>query len=96
MGFVLKTKYGTGKSESASPLTAVENKIPDINSLVTKQTLIQKLLKLEKKTTDDNHDKYIASAEFDIFAAGVFTAILTQANLVTGTDMILNWKSSMK
>ena len=74
-------------------MTAVENKITDISSLVTKQILIQKLLKLEKKTTDDNHDRYIASAEFGIFAAGAFTAILTQANLVTGTECDTKLKS---
>ena len=37
-GFVLKTKYGTDKSE-------LENKIPDTRGLVKKQTTILKLLK---------------------------------------------------
>ena len=74
-------------------MTVIENKIPDISSLVTKQTLMQKLLKLEKKTADDNHDKYIASSEFGMFAAGDFTATLTQANLVTGTECDTKLKS---
>ena len=37
-GFVLKTKYGTDKSE-------LENKIPDARGLVKKQTTILKLMK---------------------------------------------------
>ena len=58
---------------TTSALTAVENKIPKIGSLV-------------KKITDHNHDKYINTPEFNNLAAAVFTARLAQANLVTKTD----------
>ena len=48
-----------------SALTAVENKIPNIGGLIKnkqtnkkRQIITQKLLKLKKKLTDYNHDKY--------------------------------------
>ena len=37
------------------------------------QILIQKLLKLKKKVTDHDHDKYITTTEFNNLAARVFT-----------------------
>ena len=40
----------------------------------------------EEKITDHNHEKYITTPEFNNLAAGVFTARLAQANLVTKTD----------
>ena len=57
-------------------LTAVENKISSVNSLVKKQTITQKLLKLKKKLTDHNHDKYITAPEFNTLASNVFNARL--------------------
>ena len=57
-------------------LTAAENKIPNISSLV----------KNEKKLTDHNHDKYITTSEFDTLATNIFNARLAQANLITKTD----------
>ena len=45
-----------------------------------------KISEIEKKLTDHNHDKYITTPEFNNLAAGVFTARLAQANLVTKTD----------
>ena len=51
-----------------SVLTAVENNIPDVSSLV-------------KKT--DDHDKYITTAEFNTMAASTFNAILAaQTDLI--------------
>ena len=35
--------------------------------------MTQKLLKLKKKLTDDDRDKYITTLEFNILAARVFT-----------------------
>ena len=68
-------------------LTAAENKIPNISSLV----------KNEKKLTDHNHDKYITTSEFDTLATNIFNARLAQANLITKTDFdakltSLKWK----
>ena len=40
--------------------------------------MIQKLVKLKKKVSDNNHDKYITSPEFNILAARVFSARLAQ------------------
>ena len=64
----------------------VENKIPNINSLVKKTDYDVKITKLEKKLTDHNHDKYITTPEFNNIAANFFNARLAQANLLTKTD----------
>ena len=43
--------------------------------------------------SDHNHDKYITTPEINNLAAGVFTARLTQADLVTKTDFDTKLKS---
>ena len=55
--FVKKTKLT--KLEKTA-LTAVENKIADVSSLVKKTNYNTKNSELEKKLTDDNHDKYMS------------------------------------
>ena len=60
--------------------------MPSVNSLVKKQTITQKLLKLKNKLTDHNHEKYITTPEFNTLAAVIFNARLTQVNLITNTD----------
>ena len=45
-----------------------------------------KITELEKKLTDHNHDKYIIASEFNNLAAGIFNAVLAQANFLTKTD----------
>ena len=45
-------------------LTTVENKIPGVSSLIKNEIITQKLVKLKKKLTDHNHDKYITTPEF--------------------------------
>ena len=40
-------------------LTAVENKIPDVSSLVKKTNYDTKITEIENKLTDHNHDKYM-------------------------------------
>ena len=67
-------------------MTAIENKIPDLISLVKKPDYNTKFSKIEKKVRDNNHDKYITAPEFNNLAAGVFTARSAQVNLVTGTE----------
>ena len=64
----------------------VENKIPNIGSLVKKVHHNTKITEIEKKRTDHNHDKYITTPEFNTLAADVFNARLAQANLITKTD----------
>ena len=71
---------------TTSVLTAGENKIPNINSLVKKTDCGTKITEIEKKLTDHNHDKYITTPEFNFLAADVFNARLAQANLITKTD----------
>ena len=45
--------------------------------------ITQKLLKLKKKLTDHNHDKYITTPQFNTLAVDVFNARIAQANLIT-------------
>ena len=77
-------------------MTAVENKIPDISSLVKKTDYNTKISKIEKKVTVQNHDKYITTPEFNKFTAEIFTARLAQANLVTNVDFDNKLKSLNK
>ena len=65
-----------------SVLTAVENKIPDVSSLVKKrQITIQS--KIENKVKNHNHYKYIITPEFNTLAADVFkTRLATQTDLI--------------
>ena len=69
-----------------SALTAVENKIPDVSSLVRKTDYNIKISEIENKVSDRDHDKYITTPEFNILAARSFNARLAQADLVTKTD----------
>ena len=54
--------------------------------LLRRQIIAQKLLKLKKKPTDHDHDKYITTSKFNTLASNVFNARLAQANLVTTTN----------
>ena len=69
-----------------SPLTAFENKIPDISNLVKKTDYNTKINEIEKKVTDHDHDKYITTSEFNKLRTEDFAARLAQANLVAKTD----------
>ena len=71
---------------STTALTAVENKIPDVSNLVKKAEYNTKLNKIEKKITDNSHDKYITTPEFNKLTAERFAARLAQSNLVTKTN----------
>ena len=68
-----------------SALTAVENKIPDVCSLVKKTDYDTKISETENKVNDHNHDQYITTPKFNILAASVFNSRLAQADLVTKT-----------
>ena len=67
-------------------LATVENKIPNINNLVTKTDYNAKITDIEKKLTDHNHDKSIITPEFNTLAASIFNTRLPQANLMAKTN----------
>ena len=67
-------------------LTTVENKIPSISVLVKRTDYNTKITDIGNKLNNHNHDKYVATSEFNTLAANVFNARLTQANLITKTD----------
>ena len=77
-------------------MTAAENKIPDVSSLVKKTDYDAKILDIEKKVTDHGHDENITPSEFNNLTAKNFTARLAQANLVTKTDFDDKLKSFNK
>ena len=60
----------TGLATNSS-LTAIENKIPDVSSLVKKTGYDTKISDIEEKITDHNHDKYITTPELNTIAANV-------------------------
>ena len=68
-------------------MTAVENKIPDVSSLVKKTDYGEKISDIETKITDHDHDKYITTPEFSILAVRTFNARLAQTDLVAKTDV---------
>ena len=74
-----------------SALTAVENIIPDVSSLVKKTDYNTKISDIEKKIIDYNHDKYITTPEFNTLAADVFNA-----RLAAQTDLITKPESDFK
>ena len=71
---------------TSAALTTVENKIPDVSSLVKKTDYDAELIDIENKVTNHDHDKYIATSEFNKLTAENFKARLAQANLVTKTN----------
>ena len=71
-------------------MTTVENKIPKISRLVKKAYYNTKITDIENIINNDNHDKYVATSEFNTLAANVFNARLAQANLITKTDLMLS------
>ena len=66
-----------------SALTAVENNIPDVSSLVKKTDYNAKISEIENKVNYHSHDKYITIPEFNTMAADVF-----KARLAAQTDLI--------
>ena len=60
---------------------AVENKILSASNLVKKTDCNLKINEIGKKIIDLNHDKYIATPEFNKLTSENFVARLKQANL---------------
>ena len=50
---------------TTNALTAVENKITSVGNLIKKTDYDTKISKLEKKLTDHDHDKYVATSVFN-------------------------------
>ena len=67
-------------------MTTVENKIPSISGLVKKTDYNTKITDIENTLNNHNHDKYVATSEFNTLAANVFNGRLAQANSITKTD----------
>ena len=67
-------------------MTPAENKIPSISGLVKETDYNTKITDIENILNNHNHDKYVATSEFNTLAANVFDARLAQANLITNTD----------
>ena len=67
-------------------LTTAENKIPTISGLVKKTDYNTKITNIEDILNNHNHDKYVATSEFNTLAADAFNGRLAQANLITKTD----------
>ena len=88
--FVKKTNYNTKVTEiegkisdisglaTKTALTAVENKIPSISNLVKKTDYNTDITDTENKLKNHNHDKYVATSEFNTLAADVFNARLSR------------------
>ena len=96
--FVKKTDYNTKITEiegqipdisglaTKTALATVENKIPSISGLGKKTDYNTKITDIENKLNNHNHNKHVATSEFNTIAANVFNARLAQANLITKTD----------
>ena len=67
-------------------MTTVENKTASITGLVKKTDYNTKITDIENILNNHNHDKYVATSEFNTLAANVFNARLAQANLITKTE----------
>ena len=55
-----------------SALTAIENKVSDVSSLVENTDYKTRVSEIEKKVSDHNHNKHITTLEFNNLAAIVF------------------------
>ena len=76
----------TNNLATKTALTTVENKIPSISGLVKKTYCNTKITDIENIPNNHNHDKYVATSEFNTLATNVFNARLAQVNLITKTD----------
>ena len=97
-GLVKKTNYNTKITEiedkipdisglpTKTALTTVENKIPSITGLVKKTDYNTNITDIENILNNHNHDKYVATSEFNALVANVFNTRLAQANLTTKAD----------
>ena len=63
-------------------------KIPSVSNLVKKKTDYNtKINEIKKKITDHNHNKYIATPEFNKFTSEIFDSRLKRENLLSQSDI---------
>ena len=74
---------------TATTLTAVEKKISNVSNLVKKTDFNTKIIEIEQKITDHDHDTYIITPEFNKLTSGNFAARLAQANLASKMILLL-------
>ena len=85
------TELDVNSLATKTAITAVENKIPSVSSLVEKkQTMTQKLLKLKRNLLIIIMTN-ITTPEFNTLAADVCNARLAQANLINKQILMLNY-----
>ena len=69
-------------SNLATPIaafTAIENYTPNVSNSIKKTNYNTKISKIEKKiATDQNHDKYVTTQEFNKLTSESFTARLNK------------------
>ena len=73
-------------------MTTVESKIPSITDLVKKTDYNTKITNIENKLNNHNHDKYVATSEFNTLATSVFNTRLAQANLIKKLILMLSYQ----
>ena len=93
-GFVKKNKLielenkipDVSSLATKTALTAVEIKYLPLVIYLKKTEYNTKITEIENKLNNHDHDKYIATRDFDSLAADIFNARLAKANLITKTD----------
>ena len=60
--------------------------MPNVSNLIKRKDCETKIAEIEKKVTNQNHDRYITTSEFNKLTTEDFAARLAQANLITNTD----------
>ena len=60
--------------------------IPNVSNLIKRKDCETKIAEIEKKVTNQNHDRYITTSEFNKLTTEDFAARLAQANFITNTD----------
>ena len=60
--------------------------MPKVSNLIKRKDCETKIAEIEKKVTNQNHDRYITTSEFNKLTKEDFAARLAQANLITNTD----------
>ena len=73
---------------ATSALTAVENKIPNVSSLVEKQIIMQKLVALKRKSLIIIMTNTLIFQNLISLHAEIFAARLARAVLITKTDFV--------
>ena len=76
----LENKIPSNNLATKTALTTVENKIPSISGLVKKTDYNTKITDIENILSNLNHDKYVATSEFNTLVANAFNARLAQGS----------------